>query len=337
MPRLTLLVFLLAPLTLQAQPSVTAWAPLGDDTDWSRVNCLTRLAERVCRQPNEDSPGFTFTLSQDAREVARWESDGWLHTGFRVFSLDRDEEGASPEHVVVANLGGVSNGLGVAYWTLYVLAEAPEGPALRSSIPVQEFGPDGGSFDVDDDGLVLWATEWLQGPDPSGRRTDGLYFVGRPFRFEDGRPVPAADLPVRARRFLDSFADERAREDPATPAAWLSHPSTETRLADPLLGGEEPLFSGIVEAVAPQEAEFGAVNWQLRLRPDDGAAVVYTYAFGYSEGIERPFTVFGDAASGRLYPPGYLAADPAAWLTGRRVRAASYAGGSEPRVVLWLE
>jgi hypothetical protein len=343
MPRLALLalclplaaappaLLLIAP-ALRAQVAVTAWpvpAP-SDVSSGPTTLCTAHGPERLCRAPG-DERGFVFTLERYGREARRWNADGWLDTGFRVFDLPGDSMR------LVANLDAVSSGLGVHYWTLYLFAETPEGWRPTGTVPIPEFGPEGGSF-AEDGGTVLWATEWLQGPDPRGRRGEGLYFVGRPFRLEGGRLVPAADLPVRARRFLNSFAEERYDDAPATPAAWLSDRRAETRRTDPyLLDGETASVRGTVEAVTPQPAEEGTTNWVVRIRPAQGEPVVYTYAFGYGEHAGPPFRYVGDAASGRLFPPGYLQADPAAWLVGRRVRAATYADAHEPRVVLWLE
>lgn len=336
--RLFFCLLLLAPLALYAQPAVVPWGALDDDTtNWSEANCLAHLSQLVCRYPNDIGSGFTFEVQVNARPVGDWEADGWSLTGFRVFSLDDDTEGGGPEHLVIANNDAVSNGLGVAYWTLYVLDATEPALPLASLIPVQEFGADGESFVPMDGGLVLWATEWLQGPDPSEQRDEGLYFIGRPFRIADGRLVPAMDLPIRARRFLNRFAAERGN-GPPDPVVWLTHPNTESRPVDPyLLGGETEAFRGVVESVTSEPADYGRTNWVVHIRPETGDPVAYTYEFGYSADLEHPFRYVGDGVTGRLYPEGYRLADPAAWLHGRAVRVATYAGDREPRRVLWLD
>ena len=328
-------LLVLVPLALHAQPALTAWPePEGSPAE---LLCVEHDGDRVCRHLNDAEPRFTFTVERDTQEIGRWDAGGWSLTGFRVFDADLDGDG-HPERII-ANNDAVSNGLGVTYWTLYVLQDE-EGRAVPASIiPVQEFGAEGGSFAESNSGLVLWATEWLQGPDPSGQRDEGLYFVGRPFRFSNGCLVPAPDLPLRARRFLESFAQERARTgDVTAPVHWLSDPRAETRPTDPyLLGGETASVHGVVEEVTPMPAESGTTNWVLRIRPEDGEPVVYTYAFGYSEGIERPLRYLGDGASGRLYPAEYHLVSPVAWLRGRAVRVATYADDTDPRLVLWLD
>ena len=329
MLRLVLLpLLLLLSLSLQAQPAVQAW-PAPDGTPFE-ASCTTHGPDRICRHPDEGGPGALFTAERNGQAVGRWAATGGTPFGFRVFEADLDDDGAL-EHIV-ANHDAVSNGLGVSYWTLFLLDDGRGTPAL--SIPVEEFGPEGGSF-AEDEGLVLWATEWLHGPDPSGRRGPGLYFVGRPFRLAGGRLAPAADLPIRARRLLDSFARERST---GTPVQWLTDRRAETRASDPyLLSDATTEVAGVIVSVAPTEAEFGATNWVLHLQPAEGPTVVYTYAFGYGPDLARPFTYLGDAATGRLYPPGYLVSEPAQWLMGRRVRAMDYGTDDDPHTVLWLD
>lgn len=331
------LLLALVSLSLRAQPTVVPWATPDDGTDWSQTQCLTRLAETVCRYPRDPGSGFTFELSRGGESIAGWENTGWGFTGFRAFSLDRDEEGVSPEHILIANNDAVSNGLGVAYWTLYMLAADSAAGHPASAFSVEEFGAEGESFGVTDDDLVLWATAWMDGPDPSGQRGPGLYLVGRPFRVEAGRLVPVTDLPIRARRLLDSFARERGSTH-ARPVAWLSHRNAETRSTDPYLVGRETTTArGVIDSVATVQAAYDTANWELRVRLDDGSSATYTYAFGSSVGAEQPFTHFGDAATGRLYPSEYRLADAEAWLVGRRVRVAIYEAPYQQRTVLWLE
>lgn len=141
----------------------------------------------------------------------------------------------------VATLGSVSNGLGVSNWAID-LVPPHSGPPV-ASFNVQEFVPEGRSVETRAGQTIFWATEWWSGPDPSGRRGEGTYLVGRPFIVTADGLAPAPRLGIRARRLLYDFRAERGG-----PVRWFLDRRAETWRTDPLLGGAPETTRGTVTA-----------------------------------------------------------------------------------------
>lgn len=318
--RLVLPLLLLAPLVARAQ--LTPW-PEPDPRESTRpVLCAERAGIRVCRSATDDGE-FSFVAEGGGRLAASWRADGGLHTGFRVFDGDLDGDGGT--ELLVANLDGVSNGLGVAYWTVYVLPADALVPAYR--FRSEEFGAGGGSFETWRGRPVVWATQWRGGPDPSGRRGDGLYLVGRPFVLGADGLEPATALPVRARRLLDSF-----ERDDRGPVAWLSDRRAETRGTDPAVDGCRRTVERGTVRTAEDTVGDGATRYLL-VTLDTGRRLSY----GRVGGGDEPAEITYLGADGRLFPPGYRPSDLPYWLTGRAVRVETCADDDVRTRVLWLD
>ena len=119
-------------------------------------------------------------------------------------------------------------------------------------------------------------------------------------------------------------------------SGWLSDRRAETRTTDPFLrGGELIDFQGRVTSVEAAPADYGRTNWVVTLTTSDGGTAVLTYADGWGGESEPPFTHFGEAASGRLYPPGYRPFALADWISGRTVTAVTYADDHAARRAPW--
>lgn len=253
--------------------------------------CTAQDALRVCLTTDANE-AFVVTVERDGSETARWP---YLGPGFllelRAFTLPTE---GGTNATLVATYDAVSNGMAVSHWTATILRDGV--PAYR--LRVEEFGEAGGSFIAADGELVLWATEWVGGPDPAGERVDGLYFTGRPFAVTPDGLVPRTDLDLRARRFLESFVrDERG------PVAWLLDERTESRPVDPALTG----CTSMSEAVRVTEVEETTDQWRepyVRVALQDRADVLGVGQRMDADGLlSVPY--LGDQATGRLFPQGY--------------------------------
>lgn len=251
---------------------------------------------------------------RDTMEVARWRaSPPGAVNDLRAFHV---EIGDGRTATAVAVLEGVSNGLGVATWSVHVISDGAAEPAY--GFIARDFDPDGGSFADWNGQPVVWATEWLESADPTGRRGPGLYLVGRPFVLGADELEPARDLPIRARRLLAEF-----RTEPGGPVGWLSNRAAETRGQDPARPGTPSGSSGQITAVAPGPDGF-RVTWA------DGESERLFVVDPWSPPAEAEVAHLGDLATRRLFPLAYRPAD----LVGR---SATLGPGADGAVVLWLE
>jgi hypothetical protein len=259
--------------------------------------------------------------------------------GFQVVEADLDGDGKAER--VLAVLNGVSNGLGVAHWTLRVLepgrptplsfylAEYGEGTFLR-----REQGP----------GCDVLATAWRDLEDPL--RGSGLYFIGHRYAYREGALVPVG-APVRVRRFLREFRQdfgfangERGRLPVGHPAKWLSEGWAEAWPQDPMLDAPPTgRREGTVEAV---ERVKGADGEKLRFRVRwDGGETSWLQPYGPEpEGkvaLMDGYSDLGHLPTQQAFPEGYLPARPEA-LVGTRLRQTvrESQGGAPSMVVVWL-
>lgn len=310
--------------------SAVAVAPTpasGDDTN-GLEECAEAGPLTVCQLYDAERDSTYFEVREGTRAPTTFPAPSWgAATSDGWTAHHRDLDGDGQEELVIPFHTGTSNGMAVRYWRLFILPlPASSGPATPLVAETEEFGPDGL------EGSLLLA-EFADAPDPEGRLGDGSYLIGRPFRYAAGRLVPQADAPVRARRLLEAFMRERFESEPPTPRAWLTAEQAEVRTTDPVLQGLRavPEATGTVEQVVWDGGEL------VRLVLTDGTSVVYD-----TDSWERAPDAagyLGDAASERLYPPGYVPADLSAWLTGRNVRATAYqdADGTPATRVIWVE
>lgn len=151
--------------------------------------------------------------------------------GFQVVEADLDGDGDTER--VLAVLAGVSNGLGVARWTVHVL-EAGRPTAL--SFSVAEYGEGTLLRREKGPGCDVLLTEWKDLEDPL--RGWGMYFIGRRDTYREGALVPTG-APVRVRRYLREFREDfrssnGERSLPVGhPAKWLSEGWAEAWPSDP--------------------------------------------------------------------------------------------------------
>ena len=271
--------------------------------------CTSAPPIRVCRHASEN--GGRVVMSRDGEETVRWSaSSPGIFDDLRVFRLSNDR-------YLVAVLDAVSNGLGVATWTLAVT----DGERVVYRFVARDFDPEGGSFGMElrhpsgrRSQPVIWATEWQASDDPSGRRGPGYYLIGRPFYFSADGLVPAAHLPIRARRLLYSF-----RRGPGGPVAWLSDRRAESRRRDPFWSGRPSGTPGVIASI-----DLTRATVVVRAGDQDMEVSLESWIGGAGTGR------FGALASGRLFPPEYVPAS----AEGRTVRVGT---GPEGSVILWLD
>lgn len=296
-----LLLALLSLLTTPVAAQDVIAFPEPTRTDSGAI-CTHSETVRVCRQPDED--GGQVVISQRGRETLRWAASyPGVFDDLRIFRLPDDR-------LLVAVLDAVSNGIAISTWTLTVT----DGERVLYRFVVRDFDPEGGSFGTWNRQPVLWATEWQDAEDPSGRRGTGYYLVGRPFRLGTDGLVPVADLPIRTRRLLHSF-----RRGPGGPVTWLSDRRAESRRHDPDWSGRPGGTHGVITA-------FDLASSKVTVRAGGRIREV---------GLAGPLPSmdsgrFGDAATGRLFPPGYVSVN----ALGQRVLVGAGPDGS---VILWLD
>lgn len=294
------LLLLLLPLAVAAQPV----QPFTEAAREGRDLCVERAAERVCwRSVGADGDGRIEVRRSDG--VVGWATESLsAQSDLRAFRV-RLGDGAG---LVVALRTAVSNGIAVETWTLAVLPDEASAPTVR--FEARDIGGEGAPFATWRGEMVVWATDWQDAEDPSGWRGTGFYFIGRPFVLGRDGLVPVTSLPIRSRRMLYDFRQERGG-----PVAWLADRRAETRRQDPFWGGRPEGVPG--EVVAVGEGDAYAYSLTVRL-----GRASRTVTVGGLDGVR-----LGDGATGRLFPAVYRPAD----LVGQGVRVAE-----DPRV-LWLD
>ena len=87
-----------------------------------KAACVTLdSATKICQGLTEDAAtGAKFVVTRNGEMVGKWESEVFLGetADYQVFKGDLDADGR--DELVVANRNGVSNGMGVNYWTIAV-------------------------------------------------------------------------------------------------------------------------------------------------------------------------------------------------------------------------
>jgi hypothetical protein len=261
-------------------------------------------------------------------------------------TLRGDLDGDGAEETVTATREATTNGLGVSTWKIVISATAPSG-APPLSFDIHEYGV--GTFFAlpGRAGCGILGSEMAEGEDASGK--SGLYFVARPMRYENGALVHDMSLPLLARRYLDSFEKERLRSasiphplpSMREPLAWLQHAKVEARAAEPMLDGyrESPgTVTGDVVGVGARPSTWDRVELALRT-PEDRIAKVCVGERWEDREKGGCAWQLGDAASGRLYPPGLWPAPGTSWFIGRSARLVTYQGSklSGTLRILWLD
>lgn len=189
---------------------------------------------RVCACLPEDqraatgAPSLRFVILDGDHERQRWSITEFstLYGGPpERFAVTRAElSGDDRADYAVAFLDAVSNGMGIAYTSLFVLdgADLSRPPA---TVTVEDWGGMGlltrapGARHCQ-----LLRTQWGDGSEPA--RGPGLYLVGQWLRLREGQLRPLDDRPVVCRRFLISL--EKLRASPPRPVRWFADRRAQT-------------------------------------------------------------------------------------------------------------
>lgn len=315
------------------------------------ASCIVLDGERrLCKvRSNDEGPG-SLIFFEGAAERWRWPADGNLGAT-ADFALYRVPAGNGATSWVIANHWSSSNGLGVESSDLLYL-RAFEPSARPLAFTVEDFGPSAFVRLAGTDQCLMLATEWF--PDEDRKRGPGMYFGATLFEPVGGHLVPVSAHPAVARRLLDSFDDERAKDPwdgPETPWAigdprkWLGSSRTELRANPRAKGTVARREPGTITAVTYDDATLpplvtvglaagGEVKLRERYLPPDSCGPDPTTH-------ELPIGRLGDSASGVLFPQNYRPADTAA-LTGRVATVVTYrdpdaSATSCPPRILWIE
>jgi hypothetical protein len=275
---------------------------------WVDVDRDTKLWVRLMEA--QDEAPAEYVLERGGAAIQRWPKPSmFADSPFHVLIGDLDRDGR-PE-LVVASLGGVSNGIGFSSWTIFVF-DGRDWSKRPLEFGLEEFHPmDSFRRGSEHEACGIIQSEWRPGSDT--HRGWGLYLVGQRFQFDAGRLVPDMSRPVMARRLLRSFEAEflRGRRGPG---AWLADPRSERR---PEV--EPPAATGAaIEGVTDE-----LVTWRF----DDGSSDAWT------GDAWSPEWIFGDAETGRAFPHRYRPGGTAPSLVGERV---SFSKDSEGRWIAWL-
>ena len=296
---------------------------------------------RICKCVSDAEDDFV--AEKGGVIASKWPARAFLGetSDFEVLTGDLDGNGS--KEVIVANHDMTSNGIGINYWTISIFPGASvqdfERPLMFS---VEEYGSFG-TFVRARRAVNILATRWLWTKALSGRRGTGLYLTGRMWRYQQGRLLPVAKRPLMARRFLNSFAEERGQtsERSDVPYRWLNNPQAEARRIDPLIAfKEKESLEGIISDVTLSEKK-DRITISIAFARTSGQSpsrISYAYPVEPDEQVKNAFSHIGETSTNVIYPENYLPAQPVKWLKGRRCKLVTYDGQyqSENLRALWL-
>lgn len=308
-----------------------------------RASCVSLPGGiRICKCVSDDED--VFVVEKEGVRGGKWPTSSFLGetSDFEVLTGDLDGNGS--KELIVANHDMTSTGLGVNYWTISIFSP---GASLQDferplMFMVEEYGSFG-TFVQARGGVNILATRWLWTKALSGRRGVGLYLTGRMWRYRDGTLQPVPQRPLMARRFLNSFADERGRtsESPDVPYRWFNNPQAEARRIDPLIAfkAKETLEGVVSDVTLSEKKDEIRIHFALaRTSGQSSSQISYAYPGEPDENEKNAFRHVGETTTNIVYPQNYLPAQPVKWLKGRRCKLVTYDGEykSENLKVLWL-
>lgn len=231
-------------------------APRTAETESSYIQFPKNLRVYKVRNLSEESTSNYFEIVQNGKSLGKFDvsEDSFRPetNNFQAFWGDLDKNKAA--ELVIVDFNGQGNGLGVNHYTINILADFEKrGFAAPLSFNTSEFGKDGTFlYDARKNETLILQTEWGGVNIKDAKRGEGLYFTGRFFRYANGKLKPAADRPILARRYLNSFQNERFRteNDPRRPYLWLDSPAALKLSADPVFD-EKPsnIYTGTIEKI----------------------------------------------------------------------------------------
>jgi hypothetical protein len=279
---------------------------------------------RICKTIS--GAKLAFILELKGAQIGEWptSTDNGGDSKFEVLKGDLD--GDRIEEIVIANLAGISNGMGIHTWTISIF-QNPQvfgfQPPLEFS--VEEFGARGTFITHPGDRhCQILVTEWRYLDHP--KRGNGMYIIGRWYKYKEGSLIPIKERATVLRRYLYGFAEHVARtqDDPGVPLRWFKHFQTETIGIDPAaLGKETTSATGVIKKVILPGSEDGYTGLKIEINLDSGENRVYQYSVRDFEDTDEYFFRFG-SKSERIYPQDYNPKSLSDWLIGRKVNIAAY-------------
>ena len=264
---------------------------------------------------------------------------------FFTYQGDLDHDGTS--EIVLVALERVSNGMGVTYSTVYIFdgrSVEVEGPPI--SFPVQEFGQrDNFIFNPSTRRTEILISYWGEYATIEPKRIPGVYLIGKWFRYRNGKLEPILEKPTLARRYLNSFADERINDwfEDRRPYMWLKDRRTHKFFREPaeaaqLLRTEN---GTIARFVGRPSAEDSAPEFDFRLSSGQVVKGKLRGDWNPDEGKATEIRAFGLWTERYLYPLSWaMEFNPATFLDrieGRRVRLEIFKTGSGDEFIkVWL-
>ena len=301
---------------------------------YERAHCISvHEGIRICKGLSDSLD--TFVLEKDGTRVLTWPGIASLGETADFLVLEGDLDNDRHRELIVANHDSVSNGMGVSTWTISVISmNAGKDFAPPLTFSVEEYGSSGTFVSVGGRTNIL-ATRWQWSKDPKRKRGTGLYLLGQWWHYTEGQLVPAQNQRILARRFLQSFADERdnTQESPAIPYSWLSSKRAETLAVDPLLREKrESVMEGVITNVSAQK---NTDRWVITIefKPDHASTVSFTYPQEFSD-KDNGITHIGSLKENRIYPLRYIPTSPDRWLKGRRATVITYSDGEQKLLLL---
>ncbi len=174
-------------------------------------------SSQVCAcLPSNESDEARMTYTKNGAVVLQWNATLYppsAASGLRIDAADLNGDGR--EELVIATLNTVSNGMGVEYWTVWVLS----GDKISNPVEVEDYGSMG-FLSSNGKQCRLLVTRWIEGWEPN--KDYGLYLVGRWFELSGHNMEYTLYRPAIKRRYIDTLVRlRREGSKRGTPVMWF--------------------------------------------------------------------------------------------------------------------
>lgn len=283
-----------------------------------------KICKAIGMKEGEES---AFVVEHNGKRLISWSTGSFLGETDDFEALKKDLDGDGKEEIIIASRDNQYCGMVVEDWTIAIL-DGNSGFEKPLIFRVEDYGigvfvQHGKSQDC-----LIMATAW-EGMDDT-KRGPGLYFVGRFFKYKSGLLEPAKDCPARARRFLNSFRDERGS---GNLLKWMNNPKTEILQTEPYLLYLKKIAdaTGRIEKITKKGISF---ETSFIIKLDSGVAEEYDYLINpwldeYECSDKKTICRFGDAKSGIIYPENYIPQNIEQKFTGREVIVTQYSQAND--------